>query len=63
MSGGYLENIPDGINFIKIDLMEYDEIENIFLKHKFDYVYHFAAYAAEGLSPFIRNLIIMIIYL
>ena len=30
-------------------------IENIFEFHKIDYVYHFAAYAAEGLSPFIRS--------
>jgi UDP-glucose 4-epimerase len=29
-------------------------IENIFESHKIDYVFHFAAYAAEGLSPFIR---------
>jgi UDP-glucose 4-epimerase len=30
-------------------------IENCFEVHKFDYVFHFAAYAAEGLSPFIRQ--------
>jgi UDP-glucose 4-epimerase len=30
-------------------------IENCFETHKFDYVFHFAAYAAEGLSPFIRS--------
>jgi UDP-glucose 4-epimerase len=29
-------------------------IENIFEFHQIDYVFHFAAYAAEGLSPFIR---------
>jgi len=32
-----------------------NDVEKIFEKHKFDYVYHFAAYAAEGLSPFIRK--------
>ena len=30
-------------------------IENCFEVHNFDYVFHFAAYAAEGLSPFIRQ--------
>ena len=30
-------------------------MNEIFEKIKPDYVYHFAAYAAEGLSPFIRN--------
>jgi len=32
-----------------------DKLDDIFKKHNFDYVYHFAAYAAEGLSPFIRK--------
>ena len=32
-----------------------DSIGACFEQHKFDYVYHFAAYAAEGLSPFIRS--------
>ena len=30
-------------------------MESIFETHKPDYVFHFAAYAAEGLSPFIRQ--------
>jgi UDP-glucose 4-epimerase len=30
-------------------------LDKCFNEHKFDYVYHFAAYAAEGLSPFIRS--------
>jgi UDP-glucose 4-epimerase len=30
-------------------------IDECFEKHQFDFVYHFAAYAAEGLSPFIRT--------
>lgn len=55
LSGGYLENIPDSIKFINIDLMDYENIEKIFSEYNFDYVYHFAAYAAEGLSPFIRK--------
>ena len=31
-----------------------DPIHNVFNSHKPVYVFHFAAYAAEGLSPFIR---------
>ena len=30
-------------------------ISECFERHQFDYVYHMAAYAAEGLSPFIRS--------
>jgi UDP-glucose 4-epimerase len=54
LSGGYIENINPNIEFIKLNLVE-DSIEEYFEIHKFDYVFHFAAYAAEGLSPFIRN--------
>lgn len=53
LSGGYVENINSKVEFWKMDLVD-GPIENIFLTHKIDYVFHFAAYAAEGLSPFIR---------
>lgn len=32
-----------------------EELENLFKEYNFDIVYHFAAYAAEGLSPFMRK--------
>ena len=53
LSGGYEENIHKDVKFWQMDLTEHP-IENIFTTHKIDYVFHFAAYAAEGLSPFIR---------
>lgn len=55
LSGGYVENIPEGVNFACADLSDKDGLAEIFEDIKPDYVYHFAAYAAEGLSPFIRN--------
>lgn len=59
LSGGYKEYIDRRIikakRFYKIDLVDSVSLQKIFKKHKPDYVYHFAAYAAEGLSPFIRN--------
>ena len=39
----------------KFDLKELDRVDSLFEQHKPDIVYHFAAYAAEGLSPFIRK--------
>jgi len=54
LSGGYLENIPKEVNFYKINLVT-DDIEVCFKNHEIHYVFHFAAYAAEGLSPFIRS--------
>ena len=55
LSGGYIENVPDGVEFFLGNLGDAEKIERIFQEVKPDYVYHFAAYAAEGLSPFIRN--------
>ena len=54
LSGGYKENVHPNVKFWQMDLVNHP-IENIFEAHKIDYVYHFAAYAAEGLSPFIRG--------
>ena len=55
LSGGYTENIPKGVKFYKFDLKNLSRIDKLFNKHKPDIVYLFAAYAAEGLSPFIRK--------
>ena len=54
LSGGYLDNVHKDVIFYNNNLVT-DDIENIFKQHKPDIVYHFAAYAAEGLSPFIRQ--------
>ena len=52
LSGGYEENINPKVKFWQMDLVNHP-IENIFESYDIDYVFHFAAYAAEGLSPFI----------
>ena len=54
LSGGFTENINPKVKFWQMNLIEHP-IENIFEAHDIDYVFHFAAYAAEGLSPFIRT--------
>ena len=54
LSGGYKNNIHPYVKFYEIDCKD-KGIKDIFETHKPDYVYHFAAYAAEGLSPFIRT--------
>ena len=55
LSGGYIENVNPKVKFYKFDLVDLNEVEGIFKKEQPDIVYHFAAYAAEGLSPFIRK--------
>lgn len=54
LEGGYIENINDAVIFRKTDCVNSDDINNLFEQYKPEYVFHFAAYAAEGLSPFIR---------
>lgn len=53
LSGGYIENVNSKVKFYNMDVQD-DRLRDIFQKHKPTFVYHFAAYAAEGLSPFIR---------
>lgn len=54
LSGGYKENLADEIIFYQKDVSN-DDLKPIFEQHDVEFVYHFAAYAAEGLSPFIRK--------
>jgi UDP-glucose 4-epimerase len=54
MSGGYRENVNSKVELWEMNLVN-GNISECFERHQFDYVYHFAAYAAEGLSPFIRT--------
>ena len=55
LSGGYIENIPKGVDFRKFNLTDLHALDGLFQNIKPDIIYHFAAYAAEGLSPFIRK--------
>lgn len=55
LSGGYKQNINDNVIFYNTNLNDSNQLKLIFEKHKPMYVFHFAAYAAEGLSPFIRT--------
>ena len=55
LSGGYLENIPSAASFVEMNLSDLNGLKEVFKLHRPDIIYHFAAYAAEGLSPFIRQ--------
>lgn len=54
LSGGDFDNIPPEVIFYNADCGG-PALEHIFGIHKIDYVVHFAAYAAECVSPFIRK--------
>jgi UDP-glucose 4-epimerase len=55
LSGGYMENVPQGAIFVKGSVLDHELIDSLFKRHKFEHVYHLAAYAAEGLSHFIKR--------
>lgn len=55
LSGGFKENVNPKANFIPDSITNDHTVDRIFLNWKPDYVYHLAAYAAEGLSHFIRR--------
>jgi len=55
LSGGFKENINSKAEFIEGSVEDYELVQEIFKRHRFDYVYHLAAYAAEGLSHFIKR--------
>ncbi|MFH0893053.1 MAG: NAD-dependent epimerase/dehydratase family protein [Bacteroidota bacterium] len=55
LSGGFEENVNPKATFIKGSVTDTTLVNDVFETHKPDYVYHLAAYAAEGLSHFIRH--------
>jgi UDP-glucose 4-epimerase len=54
-SGGFLENVPLNIKWQAMDITDNEQVAKWFSVIKPQLVYHLAAYAAEGLSPFIRR--------
>ncbi len=55
LSGGFEENVPAEARFVKGSILDFELVDNLFQEEQFDYVYHLAAYAAEGLSHFIKR--------
>ena len=55
LSGGFRDQVPAGAEFVEGSITDPALLETLFATHKFDFVYHLAAYAAEGLSHFIRR--------
>ena len=54
LSGGFRENVPPAATWIEGDIADPGLVETLWASGDYDYVYHVAAYAAEGLSHFIR---------
>ena len=55
LSGGFTENVHPKAQFVEGSINDENLVNSLFEKHSFTYVYHLAAYAAEGLSHFIKK--------
>jgi UDP-glucose 4-epimerase len=55
LSGGFRENVPAGAAFVSGSVVDHVLVDRLFAEHRFAHVYHLAAYAAEGLSHFIKR--------
>lgn len=55
LSGGFRENVHSRANFVQGSIVDHALVNALFREQRFDYVYHLAAYAAEGLSHFIKR--------
>jgi len=55
LSGGYRTNVPAAATWVQGDLRDPSFVDSLFAGRRFDYIYHLAAYAAEGLSHFVRR--------
>jgi UDP-glucose 4-epimerase len=55
LSGGFKENVTPGSTFVEGSILDVPLLTDLFTRYRFKYVYHLAAYAAEGLSHFIKR--------
>jgi UDP-glucose 4-epimerase len=55
LSGGFIDNVVGNVKFVRGSINDVDLVNRLFEQYQFDYVFHLAAYAAEGLSHFIKR--------
>ncbi len=55
LSGGFEDNVNPRAEFVRGSITDHELVSGLFAEHRFQYVFHLAAYAAEGLSHFIRR--------
>jgi UDP-glucose 4-epimerase len=55
LSGGKARYVPEAAHFRHGDICDVKLVDSLFAEFRFEYVFHLAAYAAEGLSHFIKR--------
>ncbi len=55
LSGGFRDNVHPDATFVEGSIVDSALVDALCAEHRFDFIFHLAAYAAEGLSHFIRR--------
>jgi UDP-glucose 4-epimerase len=55
LSGGFRENVPSAARLIQGSILDSALVDSLFTDYSIRFVFHLAAYAAEGLSHFIKR--------
>jgi UDP-glucose 4-epimerase len=55
LSGGFADNVDERARLIEGSIVDHELVGEMFAREHFEHVYHLAAYAAEGLSHFIKR--------
>jgi UDP-glucose 4-epimerase len=55
LSGGFRDYVPPGVKFVEGSVADAALVKQLFAENEFQHVFHLAAYAAEGLSHFIKH--------
>jgi len=55
LSGGFVDNIAPGASFVEGSINDVELVNRLFEQERYTNVFHLAAYAAEGLSHFIKR--------
>ena len=55
LSGGFRDNVDPRAVFVEGSITDHELVDGLFARERFEHVYHLAAYAAEGLSHFIKR--------
>jgi len=55
LSGGFRDHVPAGVQFVEGSITDSKLVDQLFSEQHFEFIFHLAAYAAEGLSHFIKR--------
>jgi UDP-glucose 4-epimerase len=55
LDGGSRANLPESVEFVLGSVTDRTVVADVFASHRFDSVFHLAAFAAEGISHAVKH--------